>query len=102
MEIFELAFEYSPDTLLVVDGTGHIVQANAQALEMFGYERSAFLGLPIEALIPERFNERHVAHREGYVRGPLRRPMGAGLELFGRRADGAEFPVDVMLSSIQV
>lgn len=102
MEIFELAFEYSPDTLLVIDGTGHIVHANAQALKMFGYERSDFLGLAVETLIPQRFSARHVAHREGYLRGPRTRPMGAGLELLGQRADGAEFPVDVMLSSIQV
>jgi PAS domain S-box-containing protein len=65
---------------------------------MFGYKADELLGQPLEILIPERFRQNHVHHRTRYSRDPHTRPMGAGLELFGRRKDGAEFPVDIMLS----
>jgi diguanylate cyclase (GGDEF)-like protein/PAS domain S-box-containing protein len=67
---------------------------------MFGYQESELIGQPIEVLLPERVRERHVRHRAVLDNGPMIRPMGGGLELHGRRKDGSEFPLDIMLSSL--
>jgi PAS domain S-box-containing protein len=83
--------ESAPDAVVIVDSVGEIVLVNAQAEELFGYERSEMLGQPMEMLVPERFRGRHVGHREGYAGHPQRRPMGAGLDLFGMRKDGSDF-----------
>jgi PAS domain S-box-containing protein len=69
---------------------------------MFGYSRSELIGQTVEMLLPERFRRVHPAHREGYRAHAEMRPMGVGLDLYGRRKDGSEIPVDIMLSSIQV
>jgi PAS domain S-box-containing protein len=94
--------EHAPDSIMVVDAQGRIVQANAQTEAMFGYRRDNLLGESVEMLVPERFRERHLGHRAGYGHEPQPRPMGAGLELYGRRKDGSEFPVDIMLSPMQL
>ncbi|MBI4206761.1 MAG: PAS domain S-box protein [Betaproteobacteria bacterium] len=96
----EQLFESAPDATMLVDPAGLIRRVNAQAQTMFGYGRDELTGSPIEVLLPQRFHERHVRHRDQYLGNPHRRPMGAGLELFGRRRDGSEFPVDVMLSPV--
>lgn len=93
-------FEFTPDGLLVIDAHGQIRQANQQTERMFGYQRSALIGQPVEMLIPQRYRSKHRRHRAGYLAEPHTRPMGAGLELFGLRQDGSEFPVDIMLSPI--
>ena len=99
--LFETIFEFAPDAILVTDQTGSIVRANAQAEKFFGYARSELLGQPIEILIPERFRQTHPRHRTGYSHEPRVRPMGAALELYGRRKDGSEFPVDIMLGPVE-
>ena len=99
--LFEKLFELSPDAIVVVDRAGLIVQANAQAEQMFGYAQADLLRQRVEKLIPERFRDGHPKHREVYSAESKVRPMGAGLELLGRRADGSEFPVDIMLSPIE-
>ncbi|HYM07338.1 MAG TPA: PAS domain S-box protein [Terriglobales bacterium] len=90
--------EAAPDAILEVDGRGEIVLVNVQAEKLFGYTRAGLLGTPIEKLIPERFRGVHPAHRQAYSGRPVMRPMGTGLELYARRADGSEFAVDVTLS----
>ncbi len=90
-------FELSPDAVLVTDAQGHIRGTNEQAEAMFGYGRGELAGQRIENLVPERFREHHPAHREGYNKHPRTRSMGGGLNLFGLRKDGSEFPVDIML-----
>jgi PAS domain S-box-containing protein len=100
-EILYRIFEFAPDAILLVDGRGHIAKANAQTEKMFGYRREAIIDQPIEILIPERFARHHVGYRSGYVASPHTRPMGMGLELFGKRQDGTEFPVDIMLSPLE-
>jgi PAS domain S-box-containing protein len=90
--------EAAPDGILVVDGQGIMATVNTQAERLFGYSRDEMLGQPIEMLLPKRFRESHVSHRQAYSDSPRIRPMGARLELFGHRKDGAEFPVDVSLS----
>ena len=100
-EMFFRLFEFAPDAIVVVDQQGIIRRANAKTEQMFGYRREELVGQPVEVLIPDRFTERHVGYRSKYLHEPRTRPMGAGLELFGRRKDGSEFPVDIMLSPVE-
>ena len=94
-------FEFSPDAIVVSDQEGKIVSVNSQMERFFGYKREELLGQPIEVLVPERFRSNHPAHRQQYGSSPRTRPMGAGLELYGRRKDGQEFPIDIMLAPIE-
>jgi PAS domain S-box-containing protein len=94
-------FESAPDTVVVIKHDGEIVRLNAQAEKMFGYQPAELIGKSIEVMIPERFRTAHLQHRESYIGEPHTPPMGAGLELYGRRKDGSEFPVDIMLSPMQ-
>lgn len=79
---------------------GSIVIVNAQVEKMFGYNRTELIGQPVEKLIPERFRETHPALREEFFSNPTVRSMGGGRELFGRRKDGSEFPVEIGLNPI--
>ncbi len=92
--------EISPDALVLIDAGGRIMSANSQAEEMFGYACSELKGEALEILLPERFHAVHMHHREHYASAPRTRPMGTGLELYGRRKDGSEFAVDVSLSPL--
>jgi formate hydrogenlyase transcriptional activator len=100
--LFERLFEFSPDGVLVTDQTGSIVRANAQTEHLFGYDRRELIGQLVEILIPERLRSRHPKHRSDYAAQPHTRPMGAELDLFARRKDGSEFPVDIMLSPVNL
>ncbi len=98
--LFGELLESAPDGIIVVDDAGAIVYTNQQVEWLFGHPRGSLLGQPIERLIPERFHGRHQGHREAYVADPRPRPMGQGLQLFGRRADGTDFPVEISLSPV--
>jgi PAS domain S-box-containing protein len=93
--------EAVPDALVVIDARGRIVLVNAQTEQLFGYRREELLGQVIELLVPDRVRARHVDHRSGYFAAPHIRPMGKGLELYGRRKDGHEVPVEISLSPLQ-
>jgi len=99
--LFENFFEFSPDAIVGTDENGLITNVNSQVEKVFGYTRAELLGVPVETLMPERFRAAHPSHRRGYSDHPSIRPMGTGLELYGRRKDGREFPVDIMLSSVE-
>ncbi len=99
--MFEGLFEAAPDAIVLINDAGRILRVNRQAELMFGYSRGELLDKPIEALLPPRYRERHVTHRSAYLTEPRLRSMGAGLELYGLRKDGSEFPVDIVLSPLQ-
>jgi len=100
--------ESAPDAMVIVDQQGAIELVNAQAERLLGYGREELMGQPIELLVPTRLRDRHERNRSGFLeprspRGdPMSRPMGtAGEELFARRRDGSEIPVEISLSPVQ-
>jgi PAS domain S-box-containing protein len=99
--LFRGLLEAAPDAMVIVDDRGRIVLVNAQVEERFGYQRDELVGQPVEMLVPERFAGMHVAFRSGYVAGPRTRPMGLAGDLFARRKDGSEFPVEISLAPLE-
>lgn len=97
---FRALLEAAPDAIVIADTHGRIELVNAQTERIFGFPRDQLIGQPIERLVPERFQARHVGHRQGYVEEPHVRAMGQGMDLYGRRADGSEFPVAISLSPV--
>jgi PAS domain S-box-containing protein len=97
---FGALLESTPDATLIVNAMGRIVLANSQAARAFAYDPGELIGAPVEVLLPERFRASHVGHRSLFFQQPRARTMGLGLELFGRRRDGYEFPVEISLSPL--
>ncbi len=100
-EKFRNLLESAPDAMVIVNNKGQIELVNAQTEKLFGYDRAELLGQPVEILVPQRFQGPHVGHRQEYVQSPHARLIGAKLELYGRRKDGTEFPVEISLSPLQ-
>jgi two-component system, cell cycle sensor histidine kinase and response regulator CckA len=92
--------EAAPDAMVCVDRTGVITLVNAQTERLFGYHRDDIVGKPVEILVPEATRAVHPGHRATYAACPQPRPMGAGMELAGRRRDGSTFPAEISLSAI--
>jgi two-component system, sensor histidine kinase len=93
--------EFAPDAMLIVHRSGEILYANQRVTDLFGYQRADIVNRSVDLLLPERFRARHASHRRNFTEDPRTRPMGAGLDLLGRRADGSEFPLEISLSPLQ-
>ena len=100
-ERFRSLFEFSPDAILVIDSAGKITETNGQVAKFFGYAREELLGQAIEIPRSGAIQEYPSESPQEYSAHPRTRQMGVGLELFGRRKDGTEFPVDIMLSPVE-
>ncbi|MGA9144787.1 MAG: PAS domain S-box protein [Candidatus Acidiferrales bacterium] len=100
-EKFRNLLESAPDAIVIVDHSGRIQLVNAQTEKLFGYPRQELLGERVEILVPQHFHGEHSAHRDEYSQSPRPREMGAGLELYGRRKDGTEFPAEISLSPLE-
>lgn len=98
--LFHGFLEAAPDAVVIIDGNGAIAQVNSQAEKLFGYGRAELVGRPLEMLMPERYRGSHVAQTRAYTADPRPRSMGRGLNLFGMRKDGSEFPIDVSISPL--
>jgi len=92
--------EALPDAVVAVDRDGTIVQVNSQAQELFGYVRDQLIGQKVEMLVPESYRRQHHQHREVFAQTAKTRRMGAELDLYGRRRNGSEFPVEISLSPV--
>jgi PAS domain S-box-containing protein len=91
-------FEHATEGIILTNEKGKIVLLNPAASRLFGHEKEELLGNSIEVLIPQRIHHKHEGYREGFYQNPGNRTMGHGRDLFARRKDGGEFPVEVSLS----
>jgi len=92
--------ETLPDAIVAVDRDGTIIQLNSQTQVLFGYTRDELIGQKVEVLVPESYRHRHHEHRQNFAETPKTRRMGADLDLYGRRRNGTEFPVEISLSPV--
>ena len=94
--------ETLPDAIVAVDRDGTIVQVNSQAQELFGYDRDELIGQKVEMLVPETYRRKHHHHRQNFAETPKTRRMGSDWDLYGRRRNGSEFPVEISLSPLSM
>ena len=93
--------EIIPDAIVIVNNEGKIKYINSQTTSMFGYREHELIGEAVEILLPHRFRTKHIDHRANYSKHPVRRPMGSGIDLYGRKKDGTEFSLDITISPIE-
>ncbi len=97
-EGIDALFLYATEGILVTDDKGTITKINPSAEKLFGYNLGELIGKKIEILIPSRLSERHVHHRDRFSHNPHARSMGEGMELYGLKKNGTEFPIEISLS----
>jgi PAS domain S-box-containing protein len=98
--LFRLAVESAPNSMILVGEDGKILMVNSQTEKMFGYKRAELIGQTIETLIPARYRDKHVAYRLEFFQDPKTRAMGAGRNLFGLHKNGTDIPVEIGLNPI--
>src|SRR6202165_4116994 len=98
---FKDLLEAAPDAMVVVNQGGEIVLLNLQAEKQFGYRRDELIGQKVKSIIPEGFAERLIADDLRSVEDALAQQIGTGIELIGRRKNGSEFPIEIMLSPLE-
>jgi PAS domain S-box-containing protein len=98
---FEALFHFATMAIMVANKEGNIILSNKLALSLFGYEASELQTMKVEDLIPRRFQENHVSHRLKFDAHPQNRTMGVGLDLFAKKKNGDEFPVEISLGHYQ-
>lgn len=101
MDRFRELLEAAPDAIIEIDVDGRIVLLNEVTEVLFGYSKEKLLGESVDRLIPDELRDRHASHRARYVQDPVTRPMGRGIELYGKRKDGSQFPVEISLSPVK-
>lgn len=101
LDELETFLSLMPDAAVAVDAEGTVVAVNERAEAMFGYGSGAIKGNPVEMLVPTRFRRDHVRDRAHFNSNPHARAMGVGLDLYGRKSDGTEVPVDISLAPLQ-
>lgn len=99
---FRRVVEWAPTAIIMIDEGGRIVLSNAQAERIFGYRADELQGVAVETLVPERYASHHPSFRQGFLGDPRPRPMGSNRDLYARRRDGSEFPVEIGLTPIPV
>ena len=95
---FELIVEGVPVALLMADHNRRVSLVNRNTEILFGYSRSELIGEPLELLVPQRYRDEHAVQVSRYLEAPTQRRMGAGRELFGRRKNGSEMPIEIGLN----
>jgi PAS domain S-box-containing protein len=101
-DTFQALFNYASIGILITNAKGEIQMANKYIEQQFGYQPGELVGRKVEVLIPPRYTQRHVKHREQFNDNPHSRPMGLGMELSGMKKDGSEFPVEVSLGHYRI
>jgi PAS domain S-box-containing protein len=92
-------FDHATEGIIIASRKGEILMANPMAEKQFRYGKDELIGKQVEVLVPEKYSQRHVRHRESYAKNPYPRPMGKESQLFARRKDQSEFPVEISLSN---
>ncbi len=100
-KLFRMVFESAPNAMLLVDRAGSIEIVNAQAEKVFGYHRDELIGKSVETLIPDRLGKKHLDFKSKFLDQPVARPMGAGRDLYAKKKNGVEFPVEIGLNPVE-
>lgn len=98
LESLDALFEHATEGIIITNQKGGIIRANPSSERMFGYEKGELNHKTVEELVPIRYKDTHVHNREGYNKAPHARSMGKNMDLFAKRRDGSEFPVEISLS----
>jgi PAS domain S-box-containing protein len=100
LDYADLVIESMPEAIIVTNSAGEIIRANRQVTALFGYTSEQLINQPIELLVPERYRDKHRSLRTGFLKESISRKMGEGMDLFARRQDGSEFPVEIGLNTL--